>query len=64
LQARHVDPYMKVAIKGDKNSSITAIKDVIATLTERANVMRFNLITTLSGSSQKQTSEATEPETK
>lgn len=64
LQARYVDPYMKVAIKGDKNSDITAIKDVIATLTERANVMRFNLITTLSGSSQKQTSEATEPETK
>jgi biopolymer transport protein ExbD len=62
LMARYVDPYMKVAIKGDKNSDITAIKDVIATLTERAGVMRFNLITTLSGNSQQQTSEATEPE--
>jgi biopolymer transport protein ExbD len=54
LQSRYVDPKMKIAIKGDKDASIIAIKQVINTLTERVNVHKFNLITTLSGNAQKQ----------
>lgn len=55
LQARYVDPYLKIAIKGDKTSNIKAIKEVITALTQRANVYKFNLITTLSGSSKDKT---------
>ncbi len=57
LQARYVDPSMKIALKGDKDSDIKAIKKVITTLTERVHVNKFNLITTLSGNSQKQVTE-------
>jgi biopolymer transport protein ExbD len=52
LQARYVDPKMKIALKGDKDSDIKAIKRVIHTLTEKVDVNKFNLITTLSGNSQ------------
>jgi biopolymer transport protein ExbD len=52
LQTRYVDQKMKVAVKGDKESNIKAIKQVIYALTEKADVHKFNLITTLSGSSQ------------
>ncbi len=53
LQTRYVDQSMKVAVKGDKTTNIKAIKQVIYALTERADIHKFNLITTLSGSSQK-----------
>lgn len=53
LQTRYVDQSMKVAVKGDKTSNIKAIKQVIYALTEKADIHKFNLITTLSGSSQK-----------
>ncbi|MFM6983425.1 MAG: ExbD/TolR family protein [Chitinophagaceae bacterium] len=55
FQARYVDPTMKVAIKGDKFSNIKAVKQVIWALTEKAGLNRFNLITTLAGSSEKTT---------
>jgi len=60
LQARYVDPYLKIAIKGDKISNIKAIKEVLTTMTEKVQVNKINLITTLSGNSQ---SQVTEPET-
>ena len=60
LQTRYVDQKMKVAIKGDKVSNIKAIKKVIYALTERADIHKFNLITTLSGSSAVTTTEPTE----
>lgn len=53
FQTRYVDQSMKVAVKGDKDSNIKAIKKVIYALTEIADVHKFNLITTLSGNSQK-----------
>lgn len=59
FQARYVDPMMKVAIKGDKNSNIKAVKQVIWALTEKAGLNRFNLITTLAGSSEKSTTTET-----
>jgi len=59
FQARYVDPLMKVAIKGDKNSNIKAVKQVIWALTEKAGLNRFNLITTLAGSSEKSTTTET-----
>ena len=62
FQARYVDPMMKVAIKGDKNSNIKAVKQVIWALTEKAGLNRFNLITTLAGSSEKANSTATTEE--
>ncbi len=62
FQARYIDPTMKVAIKGDKNSNIKAVKQVIWALTEKAGLNRFNLITTLSGSSEKANSTATTEE--
>ena len=54
LQARYVDPAMKIAIKGDRHSNIKAIKEVMNALTERVGVNKFNLITTLAGNSEKQ----------
>lgn len=54
LQARYVDPAMKIAIKGDRNSNIKAIKKVMSALTDKVNVQKFNLITTLAGNAQKQ----------
>ncbi|MDI1234504.1 MAG: biopolymer transporter ExbD [bacterium] len=60
LQTRYVDQKMKVAIKGDKTSSIKAIKQVIYALTEKADIHKFNLITTLSGNSATTTTEPTE----
>lgn len=54
LQARYVDPEMKIAIKGDRHSNIKAIKKVMNALTERVGVNKFNLITTLAGNSEKQ----------
>lgn len=59
FQTRYVDQKMKVAIKGDKVSNIKAIKKVIYALTEKADIHKFNLITTLSGSSAATTT--TEP---
>ncbi len=53
FQSRYIDQKMKVAVKGDKDCNIKAIKQVIYALTERADVHKFNLITTLSGSSQR-----------
>lgn len=61
LQARYVDPMMKIAIKGDRNSNIKAVKQVISALTDKVNVNKINLITTLAGSSKPQEStEATQ----
>lgn len=60
LQTRYVDQKMKIAVKGDKDSNIKAIKKVIYALTEVADVHKFNLITTLSGNSQKQVTEPIE----
>jgi biopolymer transport protein ExbD len=54
LQARYVDPAMKIAIKGDRLSNIKAIKEVMTALTERVGVNKFNLITTLAGNADKQ----------
>jgi hypothetical protein len=45
---------MKIAIKGDRNSNIKAIKQVMTALTDKVNVQKFNLITTLAGNAQKQ----------
>ncbi len=59
FQARYVDPTMKVAIKGDRFSNIKAVKQVIWALTEKAGLNRFNLITTLAGSSEKSTTTET-----
>lgn len=53
LAARYADPYLKISVKGDKNSSIVAIKQVMRTLTEKAGIHTFNVITTLAGNSQR-----------
>lgn len=42
---------IRIAIKGDKNSDVTAVQKVIKTLTER-DIHTFNLITTLAGGSE------------
>ena len=42
---------IRIAIKGDKQSDVKAIKQVIKTLTDK-DIHTFNLITTLAGSSQ------------
>jgi len=63
FQTRYVDPEMKVALKGDKKSNVKAFNDVVNTITEKVEINKINLITTLSGSSQKQVNkeeEATE----
>lgn len=63
FQTRYVDPGMKVALKGDKKSNVKAFNDVVNTITEKVDINKINLITTLSGSSQKQVNkeeEATE----
>ncbi len=57
---RYVDQKMKVAVKGDKASNIKAIKKVIYALTEKADIHKFNLITTLSGSSSNNSTEPAE----
>lgn len=62
-QARYVDQYLKIAVKGDKNSDIKAIKQVIYALTQKAQVYKFNLITTLSGSSKEKNVTTEEPKT-
>lgn len=51
MAGRHTDPKMKIAIKGDKSTNVRAVQKVIETFTKN-NVNRFNLITTLSGSSE------------
>lgn len=43
---------IRIAIKGDKNSDVKAVKEVIKTLTDR-DIHTFNLITTLAGGSAK-----------
>ncbi|MES2616884.1 MAG: biopolymer transporter ExbD [Bacteroidota bacterium] len=63
LQARYVDPYLKIAVKGDKNSNIKSIKQVIYALTQKSQVYKFNLITTLSGSSKEKNVTTEEPKT-
>jgi biopolymer transport protein ExbD len=62
FQTRYVDGEMKVALKGDKKSNVKVFNDVINTITEKVDIHKINLITTLSGSSQKQVNneEATE----
>ena len=50
-QARYVDPEMKIAIKGDKDTDIKYIKQIIYGLTEIIEERRFNLVTTLAGNS-------------
>lgn len=41
---------IRIAIKGDKNSNIVKVQEVIKTLTnEPVNIHTFNLITTLEG---------------
>jgi biopolymer transport protein ExbD len=57
LQARYVDPNLKIAVKGDKDANIKAIKRVINTLTEKVKIHKMNLITTLAGSSEVKTEE-------
>ncbi|MBC7426746.1 MAG: biopolymer transporter ExbD [Bacteroidia bacterium] len=52
-QAQHVNPKMRVAIKGDRNSNVTVFRQVIYNLTEKLNIHNLNLITTLSGTSEK-----------
>jgi len=52
-EARYVNQDLKIAIKGDKDVNIKDIKQVIYGLTELIGEHRFNLITSLSGSSQK-----------
>ncbi len=51
-EARYVDPDMRIAIKGDKDASIKDVKKIMYGLTELIQENRFNLITTLSGSSK------------
>ena len=51
-EARYVDPEMRIAIKGDKDAGIKDIKKIMYGLTELIQENRFNLITTLSGSSK------------
>ena len=53
---------IKTNAKLHKNSNIKAVKQVIWALTEKAGLNRFNLITTLSGSSEKANSTATTEE--
>lgn len=50
MAGRYANPDMRIAIKGDKNSSIKAVQQVIKTLTsDPVNVHQFNLITSLEG---------------
>lgn len=44
---------IRIAIKGDKNTDVKAVKQVIKTLTDR-DIHTFNLITTLAGGAQKE----------
>ena len=44
---------IRIAIKGDKFTDVTAVKEVIKTLTDR-DIHTFNLITTLAGGSSKE----------
>lgn len=62
--ARYADPELKISIKGDKNSNIVAIKQVMKTLTEKAGIHTFNVITTLAGNSQKAAGKKEEEPTK
>lgn len=50
---------IRIAIKSDKNTNIEAIKGVVKTLTDR-DIHRFNLITTLAGSSSAEEAPAEE----
>ncbi len=50
MAGRYADNKMKIAIKGDKFTNIKAVQRVIEIFTSN-DVHRFNLITTLSGSS-------------
>ncbi|MCC6817824.1 MAG: biopolymer transporter ExbD [Bacteroidia bacterium] len=58
FQTRYVDDKLKVALKGDKSTNIKVFNDVINTITEKMDIHKINLITTLSGSSQKKSTEA------
>jgi biopolymer transport protein ExbD len=44
---------IRIAIKGDKSTDVTAVKQVIKTLTDR-DIHTFNLITTLAGGAQRE----------
>ena len=52
MAGRYVDPKMRIAIKGDKQTDVKAVQQVIKTLTDK-DIHTFNLITTLAGGSQK-----------
>jgi biopolymer transport protein ExbD len=52
MAGRYVDPRMRIAIKGDKQTDVKAVQEVIKTLTDR-DIHTFNLITTLAGGSKK-----------
>lgn len=58
-EARFVDQKMKVALKGDKNSNVKVFNKVIKTITDDMESNKINLITTLSGSSQKKSQNET-----
>ncbi len=55
LRMRMINPDINISIKGDKTTNIKAFKEVVTALTEKALKNRFSLITTLSGSSQRET---------
>jgi hypothetical protein len=46
MAGRYANPKLRIAIKGDKNSDVKAIQQVIKVLTEK-DIHTFNLITTL-----------------
>jgi biopolymer transport protein ExbD len=52
MAGRYVDPKMRIAIKGDKQTDVKAVQTVIKTLTDK-DIHTFNLITTLAGASKK-----------
>ena len=52
MAGRYVDPRMRIAIKGDKQTDVKAVQEVIKTLTDH-DIHTFNLITTLGGGSKK-----------
>lgn len=53
MAGRYADPNMRIAIKGDGNSNIETVQEVIKILTsETVNVHTFNLITSLEGAGE------------
>jgi biopolymer transport protein ExbD len=48
MSGRYANPKMRIAIKGDKESDVKTVQEVIKTLTDR-DINTFNLITMLEG---------------